>query len=159
MFIRQTDTADVRSDRAENDNLSGSSVGVDTLNLNEGSFPFFPTKEFRYQMVLAWQQRMHPSSQEWSRERGVTKWIPFAAICNARGEKKLLNDKGKMLSLPAKEVHVNDLVVETLIRRYTKAADKSDDPWNSWRAKFELKCFSLLHTVTGTDEEHKDIAV
>jgi hypothetical protein len=59
--------------------------------------------------------------------------MPFAAIYNARGEKKLLNDKSKMLSLPVKEVHVNDLVVvETLVRHYTKVADKSDDPWNSW---------------------------
>ncbi|KAG8218617.1 hypothetical protein J3R82DRAFT_4281 [Butyriboletus roseoflavus] len=86
--------------------------------------------------------------------------MPFSAVFNAEGHKKLLDDKSKMQSLPAKEIRVNDIVVvEVFVRRYTKATDKSDNPWNSWRAKFELKCVSLLHRCVSASENHEDIAV
>lgn len=86
--------------------------------------------------------------------------MPFTAVFDAQGDRKLQDDKSKMLSLPAKEIHINDIVVvEALIRRYTKAVDKSDSPWNTWKAKFELKCVSLLQKGITVNEEHKDIAV
>lgn len=65
-----------------------------------------------------------------------------------------------MQSLPAKEIRVNDIViVEAHVRRYTKAADKTDNAWKAWKAKFELKCLSLLHRFDAATEDHEEIAV
>jgi hypothetical protein len=49
--VRHTDVSSVRS---ENNDSLALSHGVDTFN--EGAFPFFPTKDFRNQMILAWQE-------------------------------------------------------------------------------------------------------
>jgi hypothetical protein len=51
------------------------------------------------------------------------------------------------------------VVIEALVRQYTKAANKADNPWNSWKAKFELKCVSLLYRFVSETEEHEEIAV
>ena len=119
-------------------NMSSQSNNVDGTRTYDGMFPFFPSREFRYEMIQAWQERMHASSQ-------------LRLPCAVCGQRFKCDD---LRSVEANSVHLSCLrneflpafVIPTtydfiLYDRAILCPAGLDDPWLLCNMKMCMSCF------------------